>query len=92
MKSGFDASRDQLYRRLVDVMRSYRSTMGQGGMGHGLGYAGGGPGGMQQQQQQQQQQSNGLGLPEQLQLLPLYTMALQKNKCFRGGTEIGTGR
>ena len=47
---------------------------------------------MQQQQQQQQQQSNGLGLPEQLQLLPLYTMALQKNKCFRGGTEIGTGR
>ena len=39
-----------------------------------------------------EQQSNGLGLPEQLQLLPLYTMALQKNKCFRGGTEIGTGR
>jgi len=76
LKTGLDSARDLLYRRLVDVMRSYRSTMGQGGLGYG--------------QQQQQQQQGGLGLPEQLQLLPLYTMALQKNKTFRGGTEIST--
>ena len=29
-------------------------------------------------------------LPEQLQLLPLYAMALQKNMAFRGGTDMRT--
>jgi protein transport protein SEC24 len=69
-KTGLDSARDFMYRRLVDVMRSYKSTQGRGMYGA------------------QQQQPQGLGLPEQLQLLPLYTMALQKNKTFRGGQDI----
>jgi len=35
-----------------------------------------------------QQQQSPLCLPESMQLLPLYTMALQKNVVFRGGTDV----
>ncbi|CAM9940112.1 unnamed protein product, partial [Chrysoparadoxa australica] len=35
-----------------------------------------------------QQQQQAMQLPEAIQLVPLYTMALQKNICFRGGTEL----
>ena len=73
LTSGFDAARESLYRRCVDVMRSYRSVASQG-----MGY------------QQQQAQQGQLMLPEQLQLLPLYAMALQKNMAFRGGTDMRT--
>jgi len=37
---------------------------------------------------QQQTQSEDKDIPENLQLLPLYTMALIKNVAFRGGTDI----
>lgn len=36
----------------------------------------------------QQQNTTQLYLPESLQLLPLYAMALQKNPAFRGGAEV----
>ena len=32
----------------------------------------------------------GLGMPEAIQLLPLYSMALQKSVALRGGAEVRT--
>ena len=39
-------------------------------------------------QQKQQNQANSAETPESLALLPLYTMALQKNIVFRGGADV----
>jgi hypothetical protein len=70
---------------------------GPGGFGPGMP---GGPGGFpgqpgyppagqaQYQQPQQQQQQPDQPIPTTLQLLPLYSMSLQKSLVLRGGTEV----
>ena len=72
---GLNAARHKLQQHCVGVIRSHRHATSAGPYG--------GMGGMPQAQQGQQ-----LSLPESLQLLPLYTMSLQKNPAFRGGAEV----
>ena len=74
LKTGLPNARNLLQRRCVDIVRGYRSVAGGGGGGM---YGGG-----------QQQGGQAPMLPNSLSLLPLYSMALQKNVVFRGGNNV----
>jgi len=82
LKSGLEAARHKLQTACVDMVRGSQPG-GQMAPGmHGQPY-GQPPMGAAAQQQQAPP-----ALPDALQLLPLYTMALQKSIVFRGGTDI----
>ncbi|CAN0204987.1 unnamed protein product [Discosporangium mesarthrocarpum] len=72
LKSGLDAARGRIQQVCMDIVRA----------SCGGGYASSAYAPPSQQQQQ------GMTMPESVQLLPLYCMALQKSGAFRGGTEI----
>jgi protein transport protein SEC24 len=72
-KAGLETARSKLHQSCVDIIRSSRSS------------GGGGQGGYHPMQHQQQQAQP---IPASLQLLPLYTMSLQKNVALRGGADI----
>ncbi len=72
-KSGFDNARQRVHQTTVDMIRGCRVVPGGGG--------GGGYG--------QPQQNQGQGeVPLTLQLLPLYSMSVQKSLVLRGGAEV----
>lgn len=73
LKSGLDTARGRIQQACVDIIRASRG----GGYGSSPYMATGA-----QQQQQAPAISNAI------QLLPLYSMALQKNLSFRGGTDV----
>ncbi|CAM9939519.1 unnamed protein product [Sphacelaria rigidula] len=73
LKSGLDTARGRIQQACVDMVRASRG----GGYGSSPYMA---PGGQQQQQ--------GTAISNAIQLLPLYSMALQKNVAFRGGTDV----
>ncbi|CAM9935481.1 unnamed protein product [Ascophyllum nodosum] len=75
LKSGLDNARSRIQQACVDIIRASRG----GGYGSSPYMA---PGGQQQQQPS--------AISEALQLLPLYSMALQKNVAFRGGVDVRT--
>ena len=79
--SGFDAARRYIQGACVDVLRA---NSRRGGMDMGMG----GMPPMYGQQQQQQQQQQSAALPKSAELVPLYTMAMQKNRAFRGGNSV----
>lgn len=75
IKGGLDSVRGKLQSKCVEIVSASRSaSSGGGGM-----YRGGPPAPQQQQT---------LKLPESLQLLPLYTMALLKSSAFRGSNDV----
>jgi protein transport protein SEC24 len=96
LRTGLEPARLRLQNACVDILRGAKPQShmvgrvpgmhgappgSMGGPGGGMGGPGGGPGG-----------GGGEGeaprYPDSLQLLPLYTMALQKNVVFRGGTDL----
>lgn len=74
LKSGLDNSRQRIHQNCVEILRGARSPSQQG---YGPGY---------QQRPDQSQQPP----PPSLQLLPLYSMSLQKNLALRGGADVRT--
>jgi len=81
LKSGLDAARQRLQTSCIDVLRGSKA-----GAGMVPGMAGPGVYGVPPGSQAPQQDTP--TFPETLQLLPLYTMALQKSPIFRGGSDI----
>jgi protein transport protein SEC24 len=71
-KTGFDNARQRVHQITVEMMRGCRPTPAGGGYG------------MPQYHQQQQEAS----VPLTLQLLPLYSMSVQKSLALRGGSEV----
>ena len=84
--NGFDAARRKLQNTCVDALRGCRGAFGTGGGGAMGGPMAAGPPGAYGHAQQMAQQPP--PIPDALQLLPLYTMALQKMVVFRGGTDV----
>jgi protein transport protein SEC24 len=80
-KTGFENARQRVNQIAIDMIRASKGgiTNGQGGM---PGQAGG------YYPQQQQQAQSDAPIPESLQLLPLYSMALQKSLVLRGGNDV----
>eukprot|EP00752_Nemacystus_decipiens_P003181 g2944.t1 len=74
LKSGLDSARSRINQTCVDIIRASRG----GGYGSSPYMA---PGAQQQQS---------TSMSEAIQLLPLYSMALQKNLAFRGGADVRT--
>lgn len=79
VKSSLDNARMRLQQTCVDMVRSAKG----GDRRTVSGYAVPPPPG-----QHAGQESEEKAIPENLQLLPLYTLALMKNVAFRGGTDI----
>jgi protein transport protein SEC24 len=77
LKSGLENSRQRIHQNCVEILRGAKQQQ-QGGYQHGPGY--------QQQRPDQSQQPP----PPALQLLPLYSMSLQKNLALRGGADVRT--
>lgn len=75
LKSGLDNSRQRIHQNCVEILRGARSGSQQQGFGPGY-----------QQRPDQSQQPP----PPALQLLPLYSMSLQKNLALRGGADVRT--
>lgn len=79
-KAGFDAARNRIHNTTVEILKALRpSHASVHGHGHG------GYGALPNQQMSSHQE---LVIPASLQLLPLYSVALQKNVLFRGGVDI----
>lgn len=72
LRTAVSAARLYLHRAVVDIVRAYRTASTNS-------YSAGLPG---------QSSAAAPLLPKELQLLPLYAMALQKSLIFRGGTEV----
>ena len=82
IKSNLDNARGKLQQVCVDVIRASK----EGDKPRTIsGYAAPPP---MHQQQQQGQEDEKKPVPENLKLLPLYTLALMKNVALRGGTDI----
>jgi protein transport protein SEC24 len=82
LKGGLDASRTRVHQNCVEILRAAKSGVQQQQMPGQYG----GPGGYQQAPA-----SGGSGeVPVALQLLPLYSMSLQKNLALRGGADVRT--
>jgi protein transport protein SEC24 len=79
LKSNLDNARSRLQQICVDIIRAAK----KGDSRTVSGYAVPAPGGMQGGGD-----SESKPIPENLQLLPLYTLALMKNIAFRGGTDV----
>jgi protein transport protein SEC24 len=82
LKAGLDAARSRLQQRCIDVVaacRHGRSSASVGG--YGAPAVRGAPAAPQTPSQPPK-------LPESLQLLPLYCMALLKSAAFRGGADV----
>ncbi|GMI42561.1 hypothetical protein TrCOL_g10240 [Triparma columacea] len=80
LKSGLDTARMRLQQACIDIIKSAK------GGGRSVGVYGANahyPSQKKLQQDTSQQET-----PESLALLPLYTMALQKNIVFRGGADV----
>jgi protein transport protein SEC24 len=77
LKSGLDNSRQRIHQNCVEILRGARTGSQQQQPGFGPGY---------QQRPDQSQQPP----PPSLQLLPLYSMSLQKNLALRGGADVRT--
>jgi len=75
LKAGLEPARLRLQTACVDILRGSKPNAMAGRVV--------GPPGMHAQPQ-----SEAPAYPESLQLLPLYTMALQKSVVFRGGTDL----
>ena len=75
LKSGLETARSRIHQTSVDLMRASKSGGSQGGYGA-------------YNQPQQQQQAAPTPLPVSLQLLPLYSMSLQKCIALRGGNDV----
>jgi protein transport protein SEC24 len=97
-KTGLDNARQRLHTATVDILRASKNPqaamMGGGGGGGGIGpggYASTLPGqyGQPGYGAQAQGQTDG-PIPLTLQLLPLYSMSLQKCLALRGGNEVRT--
>ena len=91
--TGLEAARRKLQNTCVDVLRGCRGAFGAGAPGGppmpgSYGGAGVGPPGAAHQGSHAQAAAQPPPIPECLQLLPLYTMALQKAIVFRGGTDV----
>lgn len=79
LKSGLENSRQRIHQNCVEILRSSKSQP----VGH-YGQPGTGPGYQQRPEAQASQP------PQALQLLPLYSMSLQKNLTLRGGADVRT--
>lgn len=77
-KTGFDNARQRVHQTTVEMIRGCKQQPQQP---QGFG----GPG---QYQQQQQAPGSETAIPITLQLLPLYSMAVQKCLALRGGAEV----
>jgi protein transport protein SEC24 len=104
LRQGLHLARRYLHTSLVDLVRAYRAATspayGSGGgpaagpMGHGprgpVGMGMSAPGATQAALQQQAAMQGDVTamLPENLQLLPLYILALMKSPLYRGGDAI----
>ncbi|GMH85989.1 hypothetical protein TL16_g10401 [Triparma laevis f. inornata] len=81
LKSGLDTARSRLSQACMDIIKSAKGGNRNVGV-----YGATNANYPSQQKQQNTQQTQ--ETPESLALLPLYTMALQKNIAFRGGTDV----
>ena len=80
IKTNLDNARNKLQQACVDLIRASK----EGDKPRTVsGYAAPPP-----MQQQQQPEAENKPVPENLELLPLYTLALMKNVAFRGGTDV----
>jgi protein transport protein SEC24 len=75
LKAGLDNSRQRIHQNCVEILRGARTSPQQPAGHYGPGY---------QQRPDQTPQPP----PAALQLLPLYSMSLQKNLTLRGGTDV----
>ncbi|KAL9189552.1 hypothetical protein ACHAXT_009227 [Thalassiosira profunda] len=83
VKTNLDNARNKLQQACVDLIRASK----EGDKPRTVsGYAAPPP--MQQPQQQGGPEGESKPVPENLKLLPLYTLALMKNVAFRGGTDV----
>ena len=82
-KVGMETARSRVHQISVDMLRA--SKLGTNQMAMNQPY---GPGNQMQMQQQQQQQQQPTSSPASLQLLPLYSMSLQKSLALRGGNDV----
>ncbi len=82
LKGGLDASRTRVHQNCVEILRAAKTGVQQSQM----------PGQYGAAYQQPQAPSSGGGgeVPLSLQLLPLYSMSLQKNLTLRGGADVRT--
>ena len=80
LKSGLDTARMRLQQVCIDIIKSAK------GGGRSVGVYGANA--HYPSQQKQQKDATSQETPESLALLPLYTMALQKNIVFRGGADV----
>ncbi|CAE7651933.1 unnamed protein product, partial [Symbiodinium microadriaticum] len=81
LKGGLDASRTRVHQNCVEILRAAKSGVQQSQMPGQYGAVG----------YQQAPSSGGGGeVPVSLQLLPLYSMSLQKNLALRGGADVRT--
>lgn len=78
VKTGLDNARQRIHQSCVEVLRTAQSG------GNPQQHAGYG----QHQHHQQQPRSSDGKVPDSLQLLPLYSMSMQKNLTVRGGTDV----
>ncbi|GMH74564.1 hypothetical protein TrST_g8776 [Triparma strigata] len=81
LKSGLDTARSRLQQACMDIIKSAKGGNRNVGV-----YGATNANYPSQQKQANTQQTQ--ETPESLALLPLYTMALQKNIVFRGGTDV----
>ena len=81
LKSGLDTSRSRLLQACMDIIKSAKGGNRNVGV-YGATNA------SFPSQRQQQADAGAAETPESLALLPLYTMALQKNIVFRGGADV----
>jgi len=76
MKTNLDNARSRLQQSCSDIMRSAREGDKRTVSGYSV------------PSSQPTGDDDGKSVPDSLQLLPLYTLALLKNVCFRGGTDV----
>lgn len=79
LKTGMDNARQRVHQNCVEILRAAKGGQQQAGHYGGPGY------------QQQPRSSDGSSeVPVSLQLLPLYSMSIQKNLALRGGADVRT--
>ncbi len=81
LKTTLDNGRIRLQQACLDIIRAAKSADKRTVSGYAVPPTGGAP-------QVQGGETDDKAIPENLQLLPLYTLAMMKNVGFRGGTDV----